>query len=227
MTFRASSSPAAFTFSRRFRTLLLGGAFAFALSACGGSVSANAEAKAGTDGQANGEANFDVEGEHAWDQVDESQSEAQTSETGHASRPETASGKNFALLGARHDLLLSSTASTQCKCLAVVLGGVDAAGLTWTGRRPLINSNSQLVVALGSNGVSCSESSTGASYMGYVKKSGNVIVSVESAVEGRPITHGAIIPRPDAGGKVYIKPEGKIPYGQGLKGEARCTLELK
>ena len=96
--------------------------------------------------------------------------------------------------------------------------------MVWTGRRPTTNAQSQLVIALGSDGIPCSEATSGASYMGYEMKDGNVIVNVEAVVEGRPVTHGAIIPRPAAGGQVYVQPSGKIPYGRGMSGEARCAV---
>ena len=209
-----------------FRTIsfrLIGGVtltLACAL-ACSGSLKAGASAKAGTDG----EAEFDAEGDAAWDQVDASQDEAQTSAnaTPTAAQPLTGKGE-VALLGARHDVMVAPGTSTPCSCLAVTIGQPSSPSLVWTGQRPTTDATSQTVIALSSDGVACSEAGPGASYMGYVKKDGDVIVTVEAAVAGRPITHGAIIPKPDSGKQIYLQPSGKIPYGKGPSGEARCAL---
>lgn len=187
-------------------------------SGCGGSVKANASAKASTDG----EADFDAEadGGAGWEQTPETQNHSTTGDS-------NASGQGAqtpAMLGARHDLLLRDGAPAACQCLAVVVGQPGNSSLIWTGRRPVTNAQSQLVIALGSEGVPCSEAGPGASYMGYEQKDGNVIVNVEAAVTGRPVTHGAIIPRPAPGKQVYIKASGKIPYGRGAQGEAQCAV---
>lgn len=209
--------------ARTFGALCLAGLVA---GACGGSLSANANAKASSDSGA--DADFDADanasGNAGWDTVDASQSEADTMETAELSQPGQATApQETALLGARHDLMIQNT-SAACQCLAVVLGQPSSVGIVWTGRRPTTNPQSQLVIALGSDGVPCSEAGPGASYWGYEVKDGDVIVKVEAAVAGRPVTHGAIIPRPVEGKQVYIEPTEKIPYGRGLRGEARCAL---
>lgn len=213
--------------------LLAAGAGCIALliaAACGGSVSANANANASSDSGA--DANFDAEskgsanaeGDAAWDTVAATQSEEDTAASATPSQPTSpTASQETALLGARHDLTLQST-TAACQCLAVVLGQPSSTGIVWTGRRPVINPQTQLVIALGSDGVPCSEAGPGASYWGYETKDGNVIVKVEAAVAGRPVTHGAIIPRPAEGKQVFIEPVEKIPYGKGLRGEARCAL---
>ncbi len=202
-------------------------AAAFCLAAslgCSGSLNASAKANASSDGDA--EANFDAEGDAAWDTVDESQSEAETSANATPSTPQMGSSASVetALLGARHDLMPAQGAPQPCACLAVAVGQPSSSQLVWTGARPVTDPASQTVIALGSDGVPCTEAGPGASYMGYVKEKGNVIVTVEAAVAGRPVTHGAIIPKPDSGGQIYVQPHGKIPYGRGKGGEARCAL---
>lgn len=205
------------------RLLLLPAAFLF--GACGGSVKANTSADASTKGGASTETNFDAEGDATWQMTEDTQSASQTSATAESSTPRGTSPKTSpALLGARHDLLLSSGATETCKCLATVLGTSSTPGFVWTGERPTLDASRQLVVALASDGIACPESTAGASYMGYAVKGGDVIVHVEAAVEGRPITYGAIIPRPAQGGQVYIEPVGKIPHGKGLDGQPRCAL---
>jgi hypothetical protein len=197
---------------------MLFGAISFFAFGCGGSVNANASAKASTDG----EADFDAAGDGGvgWEQTPETQN-------GAAAGSETngSSGSNEGtLLGARHDLLLAEGAPVTCKCLSAIVGQPGTPKMIWTGRKPIINAQSQTVIVLGSEGIPCTEATTGASYMGYEMKDGNVIVNVEAAVAGRPVTHGAIIPQPSAGGQIYVQPAGSIPYGRGTGGEARCAL---
>jgi hypothetical protein len=188
------------------------------VSACAGSAKASAKAKAGGDADANAEVNFDVDGANAWDMGPTA--EGQSAAGGRSK----AGNKPPALLGARHDLLLEEGIAAKCQCLAVILGQPDTAGMVWSGDPPTTNAQTQLVIALGSEGVSCDQKGRGASYMGYEKKGADVIVSVEEAVEGRPITHGAIIPQPAQGGSVKIRPVGKIPYGRGFAGESACVV---
>jgi len=193
------------------------------LLACSGNVNASAKAKAGSDGNAESSA----EGDAAWDTLDESQSEEQTSAGATLTAPQakgSSGASEVALLGARHDILLAAGAPTPCACLAVALGQPSSPQFSWTGKRPTIDPNTQTIIALSSEGVSCTEAGPGASYMGYEKVSGDVIVRVEAAVAGRPVTQGAIIPKPGPGKQIYIQPDGKIPYGRGKGGEPRCAI---
>lgn len=201
------------------RLLLRGMLFsglAAATVACGGS--AKARAKASADASADAEVDFDAEGSGAWDMSGSSDAVSKPEGESHGAGP--------ALLGARHDLLLAEDAPTPCKCLAVLLGGPETPKMVWTGRQPVIDSRTQLVIALGSDGVECAEDGPGASYRGYEQKEGNVVVYVEGVVDGRPVTHGAIIPRPASGGKVIIEPGASVPYGRGNDGAATCSLAL-
>lgn len=132
------------------------------------------------------------------------------------------------LLGARHDLRLApSVTSATCQCLAVALGGPTTAGLTWSGPVPPVDAESQLVLGLGSEGIACSGNDKGAvaSYKGYEVEGADVVVTVETAQSGRPVTHGAIIPKPSSGGRVYVRPADKnVPFGRALSGNGRCAL---
>ena len=193
--------------------------------ACSGNVNASAKAKASSDG--NAESSASADGDTAWDTLDESQSEEQTSAGAKLTAPQakgSSGASEAALLGARHDVLLASGAPTPCACLAVVVGQPSSPQFSWTGKRPTIDPNTQTIIALSSEGVPCTEAGSGASYMGYEKVSGDVIVRVEAAVAGRPVTQGAIIPKPDPGKQIYVQPDGKIPYGRGKGGEPRCAI---
>lgn len=195
----------------------LGAAFALLLAlGCNGSV--NASAKGSADGD------LSADGDAAWDTVDASQSEEETARGATPSTPQSGQSGSTALLGARHDLTLAPGGPQPCACLRVAIGQPSSTALSWTGSRPTTDPNTQTVIALGSEGVPCTEEGPGASYMGYVKEKGDVIVTVEAAVAGRPVTHGAIIPKPDPGKQIYVQPSGKIPYGRGKNGEARCAL---
>ena len=70
--------------------------------------------------------------------------------------------------------------------------------------------------------------SLGAPYGGYRMVNDDVIVFVENAAFGRPVTSGAIIPAPQGGGQVYIEPvSSKVPYGRPLDGNGkRCRVSV-
>lgn len=124
-----------------------------------------------------------------------------------------------ALLGARHDLHLKAGAAT-CSCLSVGLGGPADAAFAWDGPAPSIDPQTQLVIAVNSEGVACTGApadSLGASYWGYRQSGDDVIVIVENARFGRPLTAGAIIPKPIGNGQVYVRNASKgVPYGRPL-----------
>jgi len=132
------------------------------------------------------------------------------------------------LLGARHDLAYAGPASDVCRCLAVrVEDSADAPALRWAVAPPQLDSSSQWIVALSSQGVRCEgapKGSPGASYQGYETRDGDVIVFVEALSEGRPLTSGGIIPRPAAGGSVFVEALGSV-YGKPLQGDQpRCKV---
>lgn len=143
----------------------------------------------------------------------------------------SSSGADTVLLGARHDLRLASGAATTaaCTCLAVALGSPSDPRFDWSSGAPLTDPEIQLVIALGSSGVPCGSAPNkglGASYWGYRWSDDDVIVLVEAAKPGRPITTGAVIPKPLGGGKVYVEPtSSKTPYGRPLSGGGnRCLI---
>jgi hypothetical protein len=133
------------------------------------------------------------------------------------------------LLGARHDLKLDpGGGSVRCECLSVSLGGVGAPGMRWSAGPPQLDDSTQLAIALSSDGQNCKTEPTdslGASYWGYRIANDDVIVLVESARGGRPLTSGAIIPRPIGGGQVYVGPVARtLPYGRGPDGSGLCKV---
>jgi hypothetical protein len=141
-------------------------------------------------------------------------------------------GADRAMLGARHDLALAGDSSQPtCTCLAAVVGYPSNPAFFWQAVVPSIDATSQLVIAFSSEGVSCAqqpEGSLGASYWGYRQEGDDVVVIVENARPGRPLTSGAIIPRPVGAGSVHVAPLDKsVPYGRSLDGSGgRCRLEI-
>jgi hypothetical protein len=140
-------------------------------------------------------------------------------------------GADQALLGARHDLALAGDSlQPTCTCLAVAAGFPANPAFFWSSIVPVIDADTQLVIAFTSEGIACgaeAQDSLGASYWGYRVVNDDVVVVVERAQFGRPLTSGAIIPKPAAGGAVYIEPlDAKVPYGRPLGGQGkRCRVD--
>jgi hypothetical protein len=190
-------------------TFVLVLALGSALAACKASVSAEANVKTGGEQEV---ADFD----RPLDLREAERATRGNEETGEA-----------ALLGARQDLSYAGPATATCSCLAVAVGQPSDSSFKWSGARPTIASQTQLVVALTSSGVACSDATArGASYWGHEVIGEDVVVTVENAAEGRPVAQGAIIPRPLGSGQVYVKPAGKgVPYGRPLEGKGdRCKV---
>ncbi|MBN2194285.1 MAG: hypothetical protein JW751_15820 [Polyangiaceae bacterium] len=138
-------------------------------------------------------------------------------------------GTEFSLVGARPDLgLAAESPAPSCECLAVSVGNANDPEFFWQGSPPRL-APGQLVIAVSSIGVPCpaaAADSLGASYWGHRREGENVVVVVEQARDGRPMTAGAIIPQPGPGGAVYVAPvSARIPYGRSLvKGEKYCRV---
>ena len=132
------------------------------------------------------------------------------------------------LLGARSDLALVLERSTaQCSCLKVGLGQANRDAFRWKSAVPEVDNDTQLVLALSSEGSGCADpkGTLGASYWGYRRTGEDIVVFVENGVQGRPLTTGAIIPKPLAGGQVLIAPAEKgVPYGKAVDGKGNCKL---
>ena len=192
------------------------GPLAMALFLCGASLGysgckASVSAKAGI----NATASQDV--------VSTEQPMEETGSRDMALPPAADVGGETALFGARHDLLLAAgTQGGKCKCLTVVVGPPEEQAFSWQSVPPTIDPRSQLIIGLSSDGVDCAnepEGSLGASYWGYRTAGGDVIVVIEAAKFGRPITNGAIVPKPSTGGRLMVKPlDGSVPYGAAQDG---------
>jgi hypothetical protein len=190
----------------------------------------------GCQASVNADANVSGEGARARAQADLSESGEGDGELRRASLAEMSAKTNAAmtagdrvLLGARHDLRLDAgKGGASCQCLSVALGGVKEAGMTWSSSPPLIDESTQLSIALSSEGQACPgepKQSLGASYWGYRISGDNVIVLVEAARDGRPLTSGAIIPKPVGQGQVFVVPASKsLPYGRALEGNGQCKI---
>ena len=134
------------------------------------------------------------------------------------------------LLGARSDLsLVAEQANARCACLKAAIGSASSSAFRWQASAPKLDDETQLAVALSSEGMPCTnepKGSSGASYWGYRISGNDVIVFVEGARAGRPRTAAAIIPKPVADGQVYVAPaKRKLPYGLPLDGGgAKCKV---
>lgn len=187
---------------------------ASAAIAFGCHASVQGKAKVGGEGQTEAQASLEQA-------PAEGSSEPAASSAPQQSEVVAASSAPRALLGARHDLRVSGSQETAaCSCLAVKVGQPSDPAFVWEGTPPSIDPDTQVVIGLTSQGIPCStktKDSLGASYWGYRTRGPDVIVEVENARFGRPITSGAIIPKPTDGGHVYIRPTGKsVPYGRPL-----------
>jgi hypothetical protein len=190
-----------------------------ALFGCRASVQADTSANANLDAQDELDAELDAQlrAERA--------AQAEGAPT-TAARVQTAGNKP--LLGARHDLaLVLERATAQCSCLKVGLGQANRDAFRWKAAAPEVDNQTQLVVALSSEGSGCVDpkGSLGASYWGYRRRGDDIVVYVENAVQGRPLTSGAIIPKPLGDGQVFIAPAEKgVPYGKATDGKGNCKL---
>ncbi len=194
-------------------------ALVVALGAGGCHASVNANVKAG--GSATEEQN-----------LDEGSPEPGTSKPLVGDSDAEKPAAKAALLGARHDLHIAASAKQPtCTCVAAAVGAPDSPSFTWEAGAPALDPSSQEVVALTSEGIKCDaetpKDTLGASYWGYKVEGNDVVVIVENARFGRPITGGAIIPKPQPGGHVYLQPASKsVPYGRPLSGGGqRCQLQ--
>lgn len=196
-------------------------------------ASVNADANASVDGEGEGSAKARAQASALGEGEGLGSSEmTRQAVAAHDERRETAAlglPSSRVLLGARHDLKLRPGQGTaSCTCLSVALGGSRNPGMLWTGEPPDIDEANQLTIALSSEGSACPsepKGSLGASYWGYRISGNDVVVLVESARGGRPLTSGAVIPRPVGSGQVYVGPASqKLPYGRPLEGKGLCKI---
>jgi len=135
-----------------------------------------------------------------------------------------------ALLGARHDLKLGEGGKRiRCACVMAALGQASDPAFVWSSETAKTDPNLQLTLALSFEGSKCEgepAASLGASYWGFRWDGSDLIVLLESASSGKPITSGAVLPRPTGNGQVYLAPiDPQLPYGKALNGSGeRCKL---
>jgi hypothetical protein len=213
------------------RLSLAGALFFGLLSGCQASLSADANVN-GQGASAQGDADADLSAEASGKGEGEGEMTRSALASQAPSSAETTASDlpaSRVLLGARHDLKLKAGKGTaSCECLSVALGGARSGGMAWNGVPPAIDEATQLSLALSSEGQTCKgepKQSLGASYWGYRISGNNVIVLVEAARGGRPLTSGAIIPKPVGPGQVFVAPASKtLPYGRPLEGKGLCKL---
>jgi hypothetical protein len=186
---------------------------ALALPACRASVQADAQLNSGGDGK---------------EQVRDFDRPLEPAQMKAEPAADDTKPPEYALLGARHDLNYAGPTTPSCQCLAVVTSdSANHPAFQWELGAPQLNPSTQQVIAFSSNGVSCEAppaGTLGASYQGYAVEGNDVVVFVEALGEGRPLTSGAIIPRPLGNGSVLVEPAGAI-YGKPLEGKGkRCKL---
>jgi hypothetical protein len=198
---------------------------------CQGSLNAdaNVSGQASADGEANGSASADgeLEGQGEMSRRELAASSAVT--TSGSALEDGELSPSRVLLGARHDLKLRSGKGTaSCSCLSVALGASRSDGMVWSAAPPALDDSTQLSIALSSEGADCKDEpkgSLGASYWGYRISGNDVIVLVEAARGGRPLTSGAVIPKPVGAGQVFVAPTSKkLPYGHALGGKGSCKI---
>jgi hypothetical protein len=193
---------------------------------CGCQASVNADANvSGRGASAEGDAEINARGSG------QAEGQGEMARTATGDTPGTASSlsPSRVLLGARHDLKLKDGHGTaSCQCLSVALGGSHSAGMAWSAVTPDLDESTQLSLALSSEGQACKDEpkqSLGASYWGYRLSGNDVVVLVEAARGGRPLTNGAVIPKPVGSGQVYVAPASKkLPYGRPLEGKGLCKI---
>ncbi|AKT36866.1 hypothetical protein [Chondromyces crocatus] len=135
-----------------------------------------------------------------------------------------------ALIGVRHDLMLapSPNRKERCSCLAVEVGDLQDRRFQWVAGAPEVDERA-LAFALSARGVTCpggnaDEEKRRPSISAVDQEGNDLIVEVEELPEGRPLAAGAVIPRPAAGGAIYVKGRsGALPYAR-TTGAGRCKV---
>lgn len=133
-------------------------------------------------------------------------------------------------VGVRHDLALARTASPKerCSCLAVEVGDARDPRFQWAAGAPEVGADT-LAIALSARGVPCpggpdNEELRRPSISAVDQEGNDLVIEVEELPPGRPLASGAIIPKPAAGGAIYVKGrDAKVPYAR-PSGGVRCRV---
>ncbi len=131
----------------------------------------------------------------------------------------------------RHDLMLAKDSAREaaCSCLAVVVASSPTdPRLSWIDAPPKLESDVALV-AVSSKGIACpglpADTTERPSISGVEKDGADVVITIENVPPGRPVATGAVIPKPQAGGSIYVKSKSaKVLYGKPLTGAGRCKV---
>lgn len=147
-------------------------------------------------------------------------------------QPMAESGAAPATVGVRHDLWLADSAERKasCACLTIAVGPPTDMVMSWREGAPDIGPDG-LAFAMSPTGVDCPNGPADVtarrpSISAVDLEDGDVVVEIEDLTEGRPLAWGAIIPQPEKGRGVYVRPKNaKTPYGRAFGlGVGRCKV---
>jgi hypothetical protein len=142
-------------------------------------------------------------------------------------QPEAIDKGPTAILGVRHDLMLSNAPhDARCSCLAVEVGRPADPMFFWSGGAPDVSADA-LIIAIGARGVACpggdpDDRRRRPSISAVDQQGDDIYVEVEDLPNGRPLASGAIIPRPGMKGGIFVYPRrGNAVYGRAAAGRCR------
>ena len=123
---------------------------------------------------------------------------------------------------ARRMTLRPAQRTATCSCVAAVEGSGDDPNFEWYGDKPDIGPDA-LVVGVSAEGIPCEHRGRGPSIAAVDREGQDVVIVLEEFKDTRPIAAGAIIPNPGPSGSIYLRAQGKAPYGRpeagrGLRG---------
>jgi hypothetical protein len=145
--------------------------------------------------------------------------------------PPQAPSPGPSFVGVTHDLSLAPAAPREaaCRCLAVAYGPLSDPRFAWAVDRPADSAGS-LALAISAEGVVCDVTGfdpVRASIAGVERQGSDVVVTVESVDQGRPVMRGALIVPPAPGGALVVRSLRAAPYGApaaGGPGPCRLTI---
>jgi hypothetical protein len=148
----------------------------------------------------------------------------------NAAQLEPLEDRQLALVGVRHDLMLSNAPhEARCSCLAVEVGAAnEGSKFFWTGAPPDTGADA-LAVAIGARGVPCpggdpDDRRRRPSISAIDRDGDDILIEVEDLPDGRPLASGAVIPKPGPKGSIYVRAHrGNAIYGH-TPGTAHCKV---